>query len=166
MLPVKIAARCTVFAESDLVHKAQVGYSKEDIIAGLCKSVVLNYLNNVGKGKKIESPIVFQGGVSKNEGVVKYFKEILKEDIIVDKNGHLMGALGIAILAKKTKTEIYLTIYYKEELHQELYKYLKQLEEAIKKDENDDNQKDILEEWRSQKEIADRKIDALDKITK
>ena len=44
--PVKIAARCTVFAESDLVHKAQVGYPKEDIIAGLCKSVVLNYLNN------------------------------------------------------------------------------------------------------------------------
>ena len=102
--PVKIAARCTVFAESDLVHKAQVGYSKEDIIAGLCKSIVLNYLNNVGKGKKIEAPIVFQGGVSKNEGVVKYFKELLKEDIIVDKNGHLMGALGIAILAKKNKT--------------------------------------------------------------
>lgn len=102
--PVKIAARCTVFAESDLVHKAQVGYSKEDIIAGLCKSIVLNYLNNVGKGKKIQSPIVFQGGVSKNEGVVKYFKEVLKEDVIVDKNGHLMGALGIAILAKKNKT--------------------------------------------------------------
>ena len=101
--PVKIAARCTVFAESDLVHKTQAGYPKEDIIAGLCKSVVLNYLNNVGKGKKILSPIVFQGGVSKNEGVVKYFKEILKEDVIVDDNGHLMGALGIAIIAKKNK---------------------------------------------------------------
>lgn len=50
--PAKIAARCTVFAESDLIHKAQVGYSKQDIIAGLCKSIVLNYLNNVGKGKK------------------------------------------------------------------------------------------------------------------
>ncbi len=102
--PVKIAARCTVFAESDLVHKAGVGYSKEDIIAGLCKSIVLNYLNNVGKGKKITPPIVFQGGVSKNEGVVKYFKEVLKEDIIVDENGHLMGAIGIAILAKNNKT--------------------------------------------------------------
>ena len=101
--PVKIAARCTVFAESDLVHKAQVGYSKEDIIAGLCKSVVLNYLNNVCKGKKIESPIVFQGGVSKNEGVVKYFKEILNEEIYVDDNGHLMGAIGIAILSRKNK---------------------------------------------------------------
>ena len=102
--PVKIAARCTVFAESDLVHKAQVGYAKEDIIAGLCKSVVLNYLNNVGKGKKIISPIIFQGGVSKNKGVVKYFKEILKEDIIVDENSHLMGAIVIYILSKKNKT--------------------------------------------------------------
>lgn len=102
--PVKIAARCTVFAESDLVHKAQVGYPKEDIIAGLCKSVVLNYLNNVGKGKKIVGPIIFQGGVSKNKGVVKYFKEILKEDIIVDENSHLMGAVGIAVLARRNKT--------------------------------------------------------------
>lgn len=101
--PVKIAARCTVFAESDLVHKAQLGYKKEDIIAGLCKSIVLNYLNNVGKGKKIESPIIFQGGVSKNEGVIKYFKEVLNQDIIVDENSHLMGAIGIAILARKNK---------------------------------------------------------------
>lgn len=100
--PTRIAARCTVFAESDLIHKAQLGYKNEDIIAGLCKSIVLNYLNNVGKGKKIHSPIVFQGGVSKNECVVKYFKEILKNDIIVDNNSHLMGAIGIAILSSKT----------------------------------------------------------------
>lgn len=103
--PVKIAARCTVFAESDLIHKAQAGYSKEDIVAGLCRSIVLNYLNNVGKGKKIMEPIVFQGGVSKNKGVLKYFKEILGCDVIVDENSHLMGAIGIAILAKKNQTE-------------------------------------------------------------
>ena len=103
--PTKIAARCTVFAESDLVHKIQAGYSKEDIVAGLCKSIVLNYLNNVGKGKKIKGPIVFQGGVSKNIGVLKYFKEILNEDVIVDKDGHLMGALGIAILSRQNKTD-------------------------------------------------------------
>ncbi|MFV0274989.1 MAG: acyl-CoA dehydratase activase [Bacilli bacterium] len=98
--PAKIAARCTVFAESDLVHKAQIGYKKEDIIRGLCKSVVLNYLNNVGKGKKIHGPIVFQGGVSKNAGVVKEFEDELKQKIHVDTNGHLMGALGVAILSK------------------------------------------------------------------
>ena len=108
--PVKIAARCTVFAESDLVHKAQVGYLKEDIIAGLCKSIVLNYLNNVGKGKKIKGPIVFQGGVSKNKGVLKYFEEILGEKIIVDENSHLMGALGIAILSKNNTKDVNYTL--------------------------------------------------------
>ena len=51
--PTHIAARCTVFAESDLVHKIQVGHTKEDIVAGLCQAVVGNYLNNVGKGKRI-----------------------------------------------------------------------------------------------------------------
>ena len=102
--PAKIAARCTVFAESDLVHKAQIGYSKEDIVAGLCKSVVLNYLNNVCKGKKLEEPSIFQGGVSKNKGVHKYFEEILGKEVIVHPNGHLMGAYGIALLAKKNKS--------------------------------------------------------------
>lgn len=101
--PVSIAARCTVFAESDLIHKAQVGYQKEDIIAGLCKSIVVNYLNNVAKGKKINGPVVFQGGVSKNKGVVKYFNEILNTKVIVDHNSHLMGAIGIAILARKNQ---------------------------------------------------------------
>ena len=103
--PTSIAARCTVFAESDLVHKAQIGHKKEDIIAGLVISVANNYLNNVGKGKKIYPPIVFQGGVSKNIGVVKAFENITGEKIIVDENSHLMGALGVAILAKKSGIE-------------------------------------------------------------
>lgn len=103
--PTPIAARCTVFAESDLVHKAQIGHTKQDIIAGLCKAVVTNYLNNVGKGKKISSPIVFQGGVSKNVGVIKAFEDATGYPVIVDKNGHLTGALGVAILAKRSGKE-------------------------------------------------------------
>ncbi len=98
--PANIAARCTVFAESDLVHKIQVGYAREDIIAGLCKAVASNYLNNVGKGKRITSPVVFQGGVSKNEGVVHFFEELLGCPVIVDADGHLMGAYGVALLAR------------------------------------------------------------------
>lgn len=97
-----IAARCTVFAESDLVHKLQVGYPKEEIIAGLCKAVASNYLNNVAKGKKIQSPVVFQGGVSKNAGVVKMFEEELGMPVMVDEKGHLMGAFGIAVLARES----------------------------------------------------------------
>lgn len=99
--PTQIAARCTVFAESDLVHKIQMGHPREDIIAGVCNAVAANYLNNVGKGKKIVSPVVFQGGVSKNKGVVAAFERTLGCPVIVDPNGHLMGALGVAILARK-----------------------------------------------------------------
>ncbi len=104
--PTQIAARCTVFAESDLVHKIQMGHAKEDIIAGLCQAVASNYLNNVGKGKKIKAPIVFQGGVSKNIGVVNAFQKALGCDIIVDEIGHLMGAFGIAILAARSSKRI------------------------------------------------------------
>lgn len=103
--PTPIAARCTVFAESDLVHKAQIGHSREDIIAGLCKAVVTNYLNNVAKGKKICAPVVFQGGVSKNIGVVRAFEEALGEAVLVDENGPLAGALGVAILARRSRRE-------------------------------------------------------------
>ncbi|MBQ6164535.1 MAG: 2-hydroxyglutaryl-CoA dehydratase [Clostridia bacterium] len=103
--PTPIAARCTVFAESDLVHKVQIGCSKEDICAGLCRAVVLNYLNNVAKGKKIEPPIVFQGGVSKNIGVVRAFENETGQEIIVDENGHLAGAFGAAILAMRSGEE-------------------------------------------------------------
>ena len=105
--PALLAARCTVFAESDLVHKAQIGYKKEDIIAGLCNSVALNYLNNVAKGKKIEEPIIFQGGVSKNIGVKKAFEKILEKDVPTLDDGHLMGAIGIAILAKDKEKKNY-----------------------------------------------------------
>lgn len=101
--PTSIAARCTVFAESDLVHKIQMGHPREDIIAGVCNAVVANYLNNVGKGKKIVSPVVFQGGVSKNEGVVAAFERALNCPVMVDPNGHLMGAIGAAILARSGK---------------------------------------------------------------
>ena len=103
--PAKIAARCTVFAESDLVHKAQIGHSKADIVAGLCRAIVLNYLNNVGKGKQIKAPVVFQGGVSKNAAVVKEFERELQLPVYVDPNGHLMGALGVAVLCKAVKEE-------------------------------------------------------------
>ena len=96
---VNIAGRCTVFAESDMVHKQQLGFSKEDIINGLCEAIVRNYLNNVGKGKEILPPVVFQGGVAANKGVVKALQKELGAEVIVPKYYDVMGAIGAAILA-------------------------------------------------------------------
>jgi len=97
--PTRIAARCTVFAESDLIHKAQAGHSKADLVAGITEAVTANYLANVGKGKKITPPVIFQGGVSRNRGVVEAFQRELGCEVLVDPDGHLMGALGAALLA-------------------------------------------------------------------
>jgi predicted CoA-substrate-specific enzyme activase len=97
--PVAIAGRCTVFAESDMIHKQQLGYPAEDIIKGLCEALARNYLNNVGKGKDIQSPIMFQGGVASNIGMRQAFHKYLNIEIIVPENFLVMGAIGAAILA-------------------------------------------------------------------
>ena len=96
--PVRIAGRCTVFAESDMIHKQQMGHRTEDIIYGLCQALVRNYLNNVGLGKEINPPVVFQGGVAFNKAIVKAFQEELDNEIIVPPNHEVMGAIGAALL--------------------------------------------------------------------
>jgi predicted CoA-substrate-specific enzyme activase len=100
---INISGRCTVFAESDMIHKQQLGYSKEEILWGLCKSLVRNYLNNVARGKKIEEPIFFQGGVAANVGIKKAFEEELGLNITIPKYFKVMGAIGAAILAMESK---------------------------------------------------------------
>ena len=97
--PVRIAGRCAVFAESDMVHKQQLGHSLEEIIAGLCDALVRNYLNNVGKGKEILAPVVFQGGVAANVGIKAAFEKALQLEMIVPKHYDVMGAVGCCFLA-------------------------------------------------------------------
>jgi len=99
--PTRIAGRCAVFAESDMIHKQQMGHRTEDIIWGLCQALVRNYLSNVAKGKEIKSKILFQGGVAANLGIKKAFEQELQCDIIVPKNYDVMGAIGVALLADK-----------------------------------------------------------------
>jgi predicted CoA-substrate-specific enzyme activase len=102
--PVRIAGRCTVFAESDMIHKQQMGHRTEDIIYGLCQALVRNYLNNVGLGKNIQPPIVFQGGVAFNRGIIKALQEELNTEIIVLPHHEVMGAIGAALLVHEGMT--------------------------------------------------------------
>lgn len=99
--PVRIAGRCSVFAESDMIHKQQLGHDLPEIIAGLCEAMVRNYLNNVGKGKDIEPPVVFQGGVAANVGIKQAFEKELDCMVFVPENHDAMGAIGAALLARE-----------------------------------------------------------------
>ena len=96
--PARIAGRCTVFAESDMIHKQQLGYPLDDIIYGLCQSLVRNYLNNVALGKEIQPRLVFQGGVAFNKGIIRAFNEAFDSGVYVPPHNELMGAIGAAIL--------------------------------------------------------------------
>lgn len=97
----RIAGRCAVFAESDMIHKQQMGHPVEEIVRGLCQALVRNYLANVGKGKDIKAPVIFQGGVAANSGIRSAFEEALGLELIIPEHFNVMGAIGAALLARR-----------------------------------------------------------------
>lgn len=108
---IPIASRCTVFAESDMIHKQAEGASLEGILYGLCQALVRNYLNTLAKGKEILEPVFFQGGVAANAGMRQAFKENFKREygnnfqLIIPEHFDVMGALGMALLVKANYEE-------------------------------------------------------------
>ena len=95
--PVKLAERCTVFMESDIVSYQQKGASKNDLMAGLCYAIVHNYLNRVVGKRKIGKKIMFLGGPSLNKGVVAAFENVFGHGLLVPLHREVLGAYGAAI---------------------------------------------------------------------
>jgi predicted CoA-substrate-specific enzyme activase len=93
-----LAGRCVVFAETDMIHKQQLGIPKEEIVRGLCHALVRNYLHGVARGKEIAAPILFQGGVAANEAIRHALIEALGHDVMVPPQHQAMGAIGAALL--------------------------------------------------------------------
>jgi len=105
--PARISGRCSVFAKSDMVHLQQEGTPKADIVAGLCYALTRNFMTNLGKGKTFPEPIVFQGGVAANPGVVKAFEDLLDlgpGGLIIPEHFLIMGAIGSALIASMQGT--------------------------------------------------------------
>jgi predicted CoA-substrate-specific enzyme activase len=97
--PTAIAGRCTVFSESDMINKQQIGHAQEDILMGLCHALARNFIGNVARGKPLDAPVLLQGGVSANLGIVRAFEDALGCKVIVPKHHMVMGAYGAALLA-------------------------------------------------------------------
>ncbi|MDY6970942.1 MAG: acyl-CoA dehydratase activase, partial [Thermodesulfobacteriota bacterium] len=100
-MPVKLAERCTVFMESDLVSYHQKGVFKNDLIAGLCYAIVYNYLNRVVGKRKIGQKAMFLGGPSLNRGVVAAFENVLGRGLLVPAHREVLGAYGAAICVQE-----------------------------------------------------------------
>ncbi|MEJ2586097.1 MAG: acyl-CoA dehydratase activase [Deltaproteobacteria bacterium] len=95
--PVKLAERCTVFMESDLVSYLPKGVDRDDLIAGLCYAIVYNYLNRVVGKRNIGERVMFLGGPSLNKGVVAAFENVLGRGLVVPRHREVLGAFGAAL---------------------------------------------------------------------
>jgi predicted CoA-substrate-specific enzyme activase len=98
--PIRLGERCTVFMERDVNSYLQRGAELEKVVAGLAYSVATNYINRVVRGRKIGEVIFFQGGTAYNDAVAAAFSSILGKRIIVPPFNGVMGALGVALLAR------------------------------------------------------------------
>ena len=100
----RIAGRCSVFAKTDITHHQQEGVAVEDILLGLAYAVVRNYKAGVVKNSAISKPVIFVGGVSANDGIIRAVKDILgisATELVISEYSHTMAAVGSAVTAVK-----------------------------------------------------------------
>ncbi len=104
--PVKLAERCTVFMESDLVSYHQKGVLQKDLMAGLCYAIVHNYLNRVVEKRTIGQRVMFLGGPSLNKGVVAAFENVLGRGLLIPPHREVLGAYGAAISVQNKQSQV------------------------------------------------------------
>ena len=122
--PVDLGSRCTVFMNSKIKQAQKEGFSVGDISAGLSYSIVKNALQKVMKIRDVKSlgrNIVVQGGTFYNDAVLRAFELIVGKNVVRPNISGLMGAYGVALLAKEQYNsnldmEYYSTILKSEEL--------------------------------------------------
>jgi len=73
-----------------------------DILMGVCRALVGNYLAALTRGKKLLPPIVFQGATALNKAFVRCFEDALGWPIAVPDMCSFMGAIGIAKMSAES----------------------------------------------------------------
>ncbi len=98
--PPSVAARCAVFAKSDLIHRQQEGYSIPQLWCGLCRGLSFTIANTLLLGEPLRGKTGVIGGVALNNEVVRWLKQVIGQDLFVIEHPHLVAAVGAALLAE------------------------------------------------------------------
>ncbi len=98
--PPEIATRCAVFAKSDLIHRQQEGYSKEEMWSGLCRGVVSTMLSTLFRGNVPDEKILFCGGTFRNAMVRDWVRKSVPRAVFHEQ-GHLFSAIGALLVSPK-----------------------------------------------------------------
>lgn len=102
--PVDLGSRCTVFMNSKIKQAQKEGASVGDISAGLSYSIIKNAIQKVMKVRDVKTlgeHIVVQGGTFYNDAVLRSFESIVGREVVRPNIAGLMGAYGVALLAKE-----------------------------------------------------------------
>ena len=110
--PANLGSRCTVFMNSNIITEQKNGCTADDIMAGLCRSIIQNVFTKVVRisntsalGKKI----VVQGGTFKNDAVLRALEQYLECEVVRAPYAGEMGAIGPALLTKAHMDALELT---------------------------------------------------------
>ena len=98
-----IAARCGVFAKSDIQPLINEGATKPDLAASIFQAVVNQTISGLACGKPIRGNVAFLGGplhflTELKEAFIRTLK-LTKEHIVAPDNSHLFAAIGSALNA-------------------------------------------------------------------
>jgi predicted CoA-substrate-specific enzyme activase len=102
--PSKLGSRCTVFMNSSIITEQRDGKQPEDIIAGICRSIIQNVFTKVIRIRNLDTlgkVVVVQGGTFKNDAVLRSFEQLTGLIPIRPERPGEMGAIGIALLTKR-----------------------------------------------------------------
>ena len=103
-----IAARCGVFAKSDIQPLINEGATKEDLSASIFQAVVNQTISGLACGKPIRGNVAFLGGplhfLTELKNAFVRTLNLSDEQIIAPDNSHLFAAIGSALTSKKDVT--------------------------------------------------------------
>ena len=98
--PVRVSSTCTVFAESEVVSHVARGKKRENILHGVCQSIV-DRIAAMVRGVGVKPPVAMTGGVAMNRAVVKLMGDRLGVPIFLPPDPQITGALGAALMARR-----------------------------------------------------------------
>ena len=102
--PAALGSRCTVFMNSTIITEQKNGKQADDIMAGLCRSIIENVFTKVvrvSNAARLGEKIVVQGGTFKNDAVLRALEQYLDKNVVRAPFPGEMGAIGIALLTKR-----------------------------------------------------------------
>ena len=98
--PARLGSRCTVFMNSTIINEQRNGRQADDIMAGLCRSIIENVFTKVirvANVSELGDRVVVQGGTFRNSAVLRALEEYLGHEVILAPFPGEMGALGAAL---------------------------------------------------------------------